>query len=88
MLVYGTYKSRCIIHNTKRNLLNERVRNINNTIENLEHVQYMYECELKGTVSQEIYRECEKYIEYAKEIRHNKVLQRQVSKFERLVQKK
>ena len=53
----GTYMSRCIIHNTERKLLNERVRNINNTIENLEYVQYMYECELKGTVSQDIYIE-------------------------------
>ena len=83
----GTYKSKCIIHNTERKLLNERIRNINNTIENLEHVKYMYENELKGTVSKEILKECEDYIEYAKEIRHNKTLQRQVSKFERLIQK-
>ena len=47
----------------------------------------MYEVELKGTVSKEIYQECEIYIENAKETRHNKVLQRQVSKFERLIQK-
>ena len=83
----GTYKSKCIIHNTERKLLNERIRNINNTIENLEHVKYMYENELKDTVSKEIYQECEVYIENAKETRHNKVLQRQVSKFERLIQK-
>ena len=83
----GTYKSKCIIHNTERKLLNERIRNINNTIENLEHVKYMYENELKGTVSKEIYQECGVYIENAKETRHNKVLQRQVSKFERLIQK-
>ena len=83
----GTYKSKCIIHNTERKLLNERIRNINNTIENLEHVKYMYENELNGTVSKGIYKECEDYIEYAKETRHNKVLQRQVSKFERLIQK-
>ena len=82
----GIYKSKCIIHKTERKLLNERVGNINNTTENLEHVKYMYECELKGTVSKEIYKECEEYMEYAKEIRHNKVLQRQVSKFERLLQ--
>ena len=43
--------------------------------------------ELKGTVSIEIYKECEKYIEHAKETRHNKVLQRQVSKFKRLYEK-
>ena len=83
----GTYKSKCIIHNTERKLLNERIRNINNIIENLEHVKYIYENELKGTVSKEIYQECEDYIEYGKETRHNKVLQRQVSKFERLIQK-
>ena len=83
----GTYKSKCIIHNTERKLLNERIRNINNTIENLEHVKYMYENELKDTVSKELYKECEDYIEYAKETRLNKVLQRQVSKFERLIQK-
>ena len=83
----GTYKSSCIIHKAERKLLNDRIRNINNTIENLEHAKYMYECELKGTVSIEIYKECEKYIENAKETRHNKVLQRQVSKCERLSEK-
>ena len=83
----GTYKSNCIIHRAERKFLNERIRNINNTIDNLEHDKYMYECELKGTVSIEVYKECEKYIEYAKEIWHNKVLQRQVSKFKRLIEK-
>ena len=48
----------------------------------------MYECELKGTVCIEIYKECEECMENAKKTRHNKVLQRQVSKFERLVEKK
>ena len=47
----------------------------------------MHENELNGTVSKEIYQECEVYIENAKETRHNKVLQRQVSKFQRLIQK-
>ena len=83
----GTYMSKVIIHQTERKLLNERIRTINNTLENLEHAKYMYENELKGTVSNEMYKECEKYIEYAKETRHNKVLQRQVSKFERSTQK-
>ena len=83
----GTYKSNCIIHRAERKLLNKRIRNINNTIDNLEHDKYMYECELKGTVSIEIYKECENFIEYAKEIRHNKVLWRQVSKFKRLSEK-
>ena len=83
----GTYRSNCIIHKAERKLLNKRIRNINNTIENHEHAKYMYDCELKGIVSIEIYKECEKYIDNAKETRHNKVLQRQVSKFERLSEK-
>ena len=83
----GTYKRNCIIHQAKRKLLNERIRSINNTTESLEHVKYMYECELKGIVSIEIYKECKEYIETAKETRHNKVLQRQFSKFERLIEK-
>ena len=62
------------MHNTEKKLLDKRIRNINNIIENLEHVKYMYENELKGTVSKEIYQECEVYIENAKETRHNKVL--------------
>ena len=82
----GTYKSKCIIHNTERKLLNKRIRNINNTIKILEHVKCMYENELKGIISKEIYQECKVYIENDKETRHNKVLQRQVSKFERLIQ--
>ena len=83
----GTYKSNCIIHQAERKLLNERIRNINNTIESSEHVKYMYKCDLKGIVGVEMYKKCEEYIETAKETRHNKVLQRQVSKFERLIDK-
>ena len=33
----------------------------------LQDVRYMYECDLKGIVSIEIYKECEEYIETAKE---------------------
>ena len=83
----GTYKSNCIIHKAEKKLLNKRIRNINNTIENIQHAKCMYECELKGIVSTEIYKECEKYIENAKETSHNKLLQRQVSKFERVTMK-
>ena len=37
-----TYKSKCIIHKTERKLLIKRIRNINNTIESLEHVKYIW----------------------------------------------
>ena len=48
---------------------------MNNTIECLNHVKYMYECDLKVIVGLEMFKKCEEYIETAKEPRHNKVLQ-------------
>ena len=50
-----TYKSNCIIHRAEKKLLNERIRNINNIIEYLDHVKYMYECNLKVIVGLEIF---------------------------------
>ena len=70
-----TYKSNCIIHHAEKKLLNERIRNINNTTPHLDHVKYIYECDLKCVVGLEMFKECEEYIEPAKEVRHNKVLQ-------------
>ena len=70
-----TYKSNCIIHQPEKKLLNERIRNINNTIEHLNYVKYMYECDLKVIVGLEMFKKREEYIETAEEIRHNKVLQ-------------
>ena len=67
--------SNCIIHQADRKLLNERIRNINNTIECLDHVKYMYKCDLKYIVGLEMFKVCEEYIDTAKEVRHTKVLQ-------------
>ena len=37
-----TYKSECIIYQAEKKLLNERIKNINNTIEHLDHEKYKY----------------------------------------------
>ena len=47
----------------------------------------MYECDLKVIVGLEMFKKCKEYIDTAKEIRHSKVLQWQVSKVERLMEK-
>ena len=70
-----TYKSNCLIHQDEKKLLNESIRNINNSTECLNHFKYMYECDLKVIVGLEMFKKCEEYIETAKETRHNKVLQ-------------
>ena len=56
-------------------LLNERIRNINNTIECLDHEKYMHETNLKTIVGPGMFKQCEDYIDAAKEDRHLIVLQ-------------
>ena len=70
-----TYKRDCIIYQAEKKLLNERIRNINNTIEHLDHVKYMYENNLKTIVGPEMFKQCEDYLNTVKEVKHLKALQ-------------
>ena len=73
--IIRTFRSDCIIYQVEKKLLNERIRNINNTIEHLDHEKYMYENNLKTTVGPGVLKQCKDYINTAKEVRHLKVLQ-------------
>ena len=75
------------LYQTEKKLRNERIRNINNSIECLDHEKYMYENNLNTIVHPGMIKECEDYTDAAKTVRHLKVLQQQVSKFERLIEK-
>ena len=49
-----THKNDCIIYKVEKELLNERIKNINNTIECFEHEKYMYENKLNSILGPEM----------------------------------
>ena len=55
-----THKSDCIIYSDEKKLLNERLRNINNTIGHYEHEKYMYENKLTSNTMRSILIQLEK----------------------------
>ena len=73
--IVRTYKSGCIIHTAERSLLNKRIREINNTLEKLEHGRYMYEIKLSALLDQHLMENCMDIIEDLKEKRHRQVLE-------------
>ena len=83
-----THKSDCIIHRAERSLLNERIRNINNILERLDHDSYIYELKLLGIIGQDLMDECKGSTADHKETLHKKVLERQKTTFNRLWHKK
>ena len=79
-----THRSDCIIQKAERSLLNERVRNINNILDQLEHERYMYELKLSAILNQDLMEECKEFIEDHKEARHMQVMECQKKKYEKL----
>ena len=69
-------------------MLNERIRNINNILERLDHDRYMHELKLSAIFGPDLMKECKGLIEDLRETRHKKVMERQKLKFERLWDKK
>ena len=83
-----TQKGDGIIKRAERQLLNERIRNINFKIEKFQHDKYMYENQLHEILKEDqiMWNACKEEVLKRKETRHQKVLKRQISKFERLIQ--
>ena len=54
-----THESVCIIHRAEKGLLNECLRNINNTVDHCEQERYMYSEKLASSLEPELYEECE-----------------------------
>ena len=71
-----------------QNLLNERIRNISNTLERLDHDRLTSELKLSAIFGPHLMKEGKGFIEDLKETRHKKVLEWQKLKFERLSHKK
>ena len=82
-----TPKGNKILRKAERMLMNERVRNINNTI-------IMFNCQadtcinqLESILNQDVMEKCHEYINNTRETRHLKTMMRQIKKFEKLLTK-
>ena len=88
MNLIRTQKGECIIYKAEKWVLNERIRNINYTLEHYEHERYISQNELKELIDQEMWNACMAEIERRKELRHRRVMERQISKFNGLLLEK
>ena len=83
-----TTKGLEIIKRAEKQLLNECVRSINNQLEMSMIKRDACSLKLKGLLDQKTIEECAKLIRNVVECRHNRVLERQKSKFDALYQQK
>ena len=87
-----TKRSYDIIHKAEKQLLYERIRNINSTLDMLENNRSQYYSHLKNMVNQHDQdsdiNKCILFINKIKEHRHNKIKEKQINKFKCLYFKK
>ena len=83
-----TQKGEGIFKRAEKQLLNKRIRNINYKIDKYQHDKHMYVKQLQEILQddQVMWNACKEEVLKRKELRHQKVLNRQISKFERLIQ--
>ena len=82
-----TSRGKRILEKAERQLANERIRNINNTIETCSCLRDTCIDELKDQINSFYFQESVKFIERVRETRHQVVLKRQLSKFDWLCQR-
>ena len=80
----GTQRSDNINQRAERSLLNERIREVNITLDWLKHDIYMYESRLLAIITQEHMVECKEFIKGHREQRHKSVMERQEKKYLKL----
>ena len=83
-----TSKARQIIRKAEKNLLQARVKAINNILDQVANQTEECRAKLASIISAERIRECQDFINKVSEIRFTKVRQRQLNKFNNLVTKK
>ena len=82
-----TPKGRYIVRKVERALLNERVRSINNSLTMFKAQRDTSINSLETAIDRETLNDCYDFIRVRREGRHQKTLDRQISKFYRLCQK-
>ena len=83
-----TSKARQIIRKAEKDLLQARVKAINNTLDQVTRQTEECRTQLASIISAERLRECQGFINKVSEIRFTKVRQRQLNKFNILINKK
>ena len=83
-----TAKARQIIRKAEKDLLQARVKAINNTLDQVAKQTEECRTQLASIISAERLRECQGFINKVSEIRFTKVRQRQLNKFNILINKK
>ena len=83
-----TVKARQIIRKAEKDLLQARVKAINNTLDNVTKQTEECRTQLASIISAGRLRECQGFINKVSEIRFTKVRQRQLNKFNILINKK
>ena len=83
-----TSKARQIIKKAKKDLLQARVKAINNTLDQVTRQTEECKTQLASIISAEGLRECQGFINKVSEIRFTKIRQRQLNKFNILINKK
>ena len=83
-----TVKARQIIRKAEKDLLQARVKAINNILDNVTKQTEECRTQLASIISAERLRECQGFIDKVSEMRFTKVRQRQLNKFNILINKK
>ena len=79
-----TQRSDNIIYKAERSLLNERIREVNMTLNRLKHDVYMYQNKLSGIIREDLMEKSLIFIKEHKESRHKTVMDRQIKKYNKL----
>ena len=83
-----TPKARQIIRKAEKDLLQARIKAINNILEQVDRETQDCRAKLASIISQERLEQCQDFINKVSELRFNKVKQRQINKLNHLVTKK
>ena len=83
-----TPKGRQIIRKAEKDLLQARIKAINNILEQVDRETQDCRAKLASIISQERLEQCQDFIDKVSELRFNKVKQRQINKLNHLVSKK
>ena len=83
-----TERARKILRSVEKQLIQARLRSINSLLDNNAKQLELTRAKIASILSNTSYRKCQEFIEKVKELRFNKVKDRQVRKFNNLLSKK